>query len=243
MSIFLLVLANLSLFYVLGPVMYMATHRQTTIRTRRISPAEAPDGVARAIVEWREAFGDAHFPLFAVQQILPPQDAVQAPGPSAHVLHFVDRAAGVHGLDYVTSAGRWQVFLTRFGDGEEVVTTNYPRPLVFILHPREHVARVPDVAKLAWLHTLHVAHVAHAAGGRQDAAIPGDELLVDFVANHELRRLEHQRELGAMARTKGVYRPTWRGAFYGIWSYLPPLRWINRSRERRLARALHDALR
>ena len=241
MSTVLLVLALLALFYVLGPVQFMATHRQSPIRTRRIPPADAPGGVLRAIAAWKEAFGDAQFPLFAVQEILPSQDAPQT-GPSAHVLHFVDRADGVHGLDYVTPAGRWQVFLTRFGADEEVVTTNYRRPLVFAVHPREHVARLPGVVKLARLRALHGAHVAHATGGRQDAVIPNDQILADFVANHELRRLEAQRELGAMTRSHGVYRPTWRGAFRAVWSFLPPMRWMNSARERRLAHALRNAL-
>jgi hypothetical protein len=159
------------------------------------------------------------------------------------VLHFVDRAAGVHGLDYVTAAGRWQVLLTRFDDGEEVVTTNYARPLVFAPHPRVHVARLPGVRNIARLRALHTAHLAHAAGGHRQATIPNDEALVDFVAEHERRTLERQCELGAKRPVDDEYRPTLRGAFRAVWSFLPPLRWTNAMREHRLGRKLRNAVR
>lgn len=245
MSNALLILACLSLFYVVGP-MLRVLDREAPPSTRRIPVSQAPRIVASALARWKQAFGDARLSLVAVQQIVPTHVPMPetAPPPSGHVLHFVDRAASVHGLDYVTSAGRWQVFLTRFDDGDEVATTNYARPLTGAPHPRVHVARIRGVRDLARLRALHDAHVAHAAGGRRYAALPDDENLAGFVADHELRTLERQCELGYKRRIHDdEYGPTWRGAFRDVWGLLPPLRWVNAYRERRVARALRDAIR
>ncbi|HEU4884258.1 MAG TPA: hypothetical protein VFT45_18530 [Longimicrobium sp.] len=243
MSTLILILLLLSQFYVLGPLLFMATHRQPVLRTRRIPPMEAPADVAKAITGWRAFFGEAEFSLFAVQQVLQARSGGESDlAVSGHVLHLVDRAAAVHGLDYVTPAGRWQVFLTRFDDGQEVVTTNYGRVLTLDPHPAVHVVRMPGVVDLARLRALHAAHVARVMGAAAPAAIPGDEHLVNFVAEHELRTVERQRELGAMVRSGDVYRPTLRGAFRSVWRPLPPLRWINGSRESRVARSLREAV-
>jgi hypothetical protein len=244
MSTALLILAGLSLFYVVGP-MLRVMEREAPPGTRRIPLAEAPRLVAAALSGWKKAFGDVQFSLVAVQQVIPAHIPIPEapPPPSGHVLHFVDRAASVHGLDYVTSAGRWQVFLTRFDDGAEVVTTNYARPLLFAPHPRVHVARMRGVRDLARLRALHDAHVAHAAGGRRYAGIPDDETLADFVADHERGTVERQCELGYKRHVGDEYGPTWRGAFRDVWSFLPPLRWVNGFRERRIARTLRDAIR
>jgi hypothetical protein len=244
MSTPLLILACLSLFYVGGPLIRVL-EREAPPRMRRIPVEEAPRTVAAALWEWKQALGDARLSLVAVQQILPAHIPMpeSLPPPSGHVLHFVDRAASVHGLDYVTSAGRWQVFLTPFDDGTEVVTTNYAIPFTFAPHPGRHVARVRGVRDLARLRALHDAHVSLAAGGRRYAAIPGDESLAGFVADHETRTVERQCELGYKRRVDDEYAPTLRGAFRDVWSFLPPLRWVNAVRERRLARTLRNAIR
>lgn len=240
----LLILACLSLFYVVGPLLMML-EVEAPPHTRRVTTAEAPKQVAAAVSGWKKAFGDAAFSLVSVQQISSGLAPVAGRWPPAgHVLHLVDRAAGMHGLDYVTSAGRWQVLLTGFDDGEEVVTTNYQRPLTLAPHPRVHVARLPGVRNLARLRALHAAHLAQTAGARQLPLIPGDENLGDFVAEHERRTLERQCELGAKQRRgDGEYRPTLRGAFRSVWSLLPPLRWTNAIREHRRTRMLRDAVR
>jgi hypothetical protein len=243
MSVLILVLLLLSQFYVLGPLLFMATHRQPLLRTRRIPPADAPADVARALSGWSAFFDDADFSLVAVHEVLQARGGGEDDlAVSGHVLHLVGRAAAVHALDYVTPHGRWQVFLTRFGDGREVVTTNYGRALTLDPHHMVHVARVPRVVDLPRLRALHGAHVTHVMGAAAPAAIPGDEDLADFVAEHERRTVERQRELGAMMRSGDLYRPTLRGAFRSVWRHLPPLRWINGSRESRLVRSLRDAL-
>jgi hypothetical protein len=244
MSNTLLILACLSLFYVGGPLIRVLD-REAPPRTRRIPVAQAPRIVASALSRWKQAFGDTQLSLVAVQQIISTYIPMPetAPPPTGHVLHFVDRAASVHGLDYVTSAGRWQVFLTRFDDDTEVVTTNYAIPFTFAPHPLGHVARVRGVRDLARLRALHDAHVSLAAGGRRYAAIPDDESLAGFVADHERRTVERQCELGYKRRVNDEYAPTLRGAFRDIWSLLPPLCFVPAFRERRLARTLRNAIR
>lgn len=241
MSTFLLVLACLAIVYVLGPIQYLAGHSQAAPGTAPVPLDEAPARVGRALSRWRTAFGEDGPELVGVQGIVPPGADPAASAPVAHVLHFIDRDAAVHALDYVTPHGRWQVFLTRYDDGAEVVTTNYPRALTLAPHPQAHVARMPRVSRLADLRTLHGVHVAQVMGARTPAPI-ADEGIDGFVADHELRTLERQREVGAMKLAGGVYRPTFRGAFMSFWSYLPPLRWINGAREARVARQLMDAL-
>jgi|GEM_PF-6248288 len=243
MSALLLVLALLSTFYVLTPLLAMASLRQSPPRTRRVPPQEAPEPVSRAISRWGKELGPAGASLVAVHRIasslVGEEDDAGAAG---HVLHYTDQAAGVHGMDYVTPHGQWQVFLTRLEDGREVVTTNYARAMTTTPHPRVHVARMPGVRKLGWLRSLHGVHVARVQGAAAPAAIPADEQLADFVADHERRTLERQREVGAMVCDGDVYRPTLRGAFTSAWRQLPPLLWVNRARDRRLERSLTAAL-
>lgn len=244
MSVFTFILCLLALFYVLGPLQYLAIHRQSPPQTRRIPPADAPAAVATAISGWRVAFGEGDAALVAVEEIRLGQAGMQdSASPVGHVLHFVDRAAAVHGLDYVTPMGRWQVFLSRFPGGDEVVTTNYARTLTNAPHPRVHVARMPGVRDLARLRALHGVHVGHAMGGRAGDAVLTDDDLSDFPARHEQRTLERQQEVGAMARNaRGIYRPTLRGAFLSMWRFMPPLNVITGLREARLAQSLRNAL-
>lgn len=233
-SFVLQLLVVLGLFYVLAPLSFMATHRQRPVQTRRLDPNEAPPEVDEAIADWRSEFGESRLPLAAVHAL---------EGGGAHVLHLVEPGTGLHALDYLTPQYRWQVFLSRFADGREVVTTNYPLGVTFTPHPQVHAVRLPGMRTLRRLHGLHRAHVARVMGHGARAAVPTHAELANFVADHELETLERQRELGSMVRVRGVYRPTLRGAFLSVWRRLPPLRWIHSSRDARLAQSLRAEIR
>lgn len=243
MEIFLLVLALVSMFYLLGPLALMAEQRLPLPHTRRIAPGQAPAPVVRALEQWTSALGD-RMSLAGIHELSIPGAAVRTlPLPSVHVLHFVDRDAGVHGLDYVTPSVRWQVFLTLYDGDEEVVTGNAPTRSSFARHPRVHVARMPGVRQPARLRALHDAHARLVMGARVPSPIPPDEALADFVAQHEQRSVERQRELGMMHRRKGVYQPTWKGAFASTWRALPPMLFVHLWREARVSSALWRAMR
>lgn len=252
----LLVLALLSIFYLLGPAIFMATHRQPLPHMRPVAPGGAPAPVAQALARWSASFGEG-MPLAGVHEITVPAAPIATlpfseehlnpaplqPDPVAgYVLHFVDLKAGVHGLDFVTPRLRWQVFLTRFGEGDEVVTGNAP-VAASAHHPRVHHVRFGRLADLRQLRALHDAHVRQAMGSRVPEPIPPDEALAGFVAQNEQRALERQRELGRMSRRGDVYQPTWKGAFLGTWRHLPPLIVIHAWRNARLAAALRRAVR
>lgn len=252
----LLVLALLSILYVLVPAIQMATHRQPVPRTRPVAPSEAPAPVAQALAGWGASPGDG-MQLAGVHELTLPTVPIDTlpfseehldpeplqPDPVAgHVLHFVDRKAGVHALDYVTPRVRWQVFLTRFGEGDEVVTGNAP-VAASAHHPRVHDVRFARMGDPRQLRALHDAHVRRVMGARVPAPVPPDEELAGFVARTEQRALERQRELGRMSRRGDAYRPTWKGAFLATWRYLPPLVVIHGWRNARLAAALRRAVR
>lgn len=243
MDIFLLVLALVSMLYLLGPLAVLAEQRQFLPQTRPIAPDQAPAPVARALEQWTSSLG-GRMPLSGIHEIsIPGATAKTDPLPSGHVLHLVDRDAGVHGLDYVTPRLRWQVFLTLYEDDEEVVTSNSPVSSSFARHPRVHAARMGGVRQLAWLRGLHDAHVRLVMGARVPSPVPSDPALEDFVARWEQRTMERQRELGMMHRRRGVYQPTWKGAFLSIWRLLPPMLFVNLWRDARLASALKRAMR
>lgn len=243
MEILLLVLALLAMFYLLGPLAVMAEQRQPLPQTRPIPPDQAPAPVTRALEQWTSSLGD-RMSLSGIHEIgIPGTGAQTAPIPPGHVLHFVDRDAGVHGLDYVTPNLRWQVFLTLYEGDEEVVTTNSPVASSLARHPRVHGARIAGVLQRARLRELHDAHARLVMGTLVPPPIPPDEALADFVARHEQRTIERQRELGMMHRRRGVYQPTWKGAFLSAWRFLPPMLFVNLWRNARLANALRRAVR
>lgn len=243
MEVLLLFLALLAMFYLLGPLAVMADQRQPLPQTHPIAPDQAPAPVARALEQWTSSLGE-RMSLAGIHEIgIPGKGAQAAPVPPGHVLHFVDRDAGVHGLDYVTPRLRWQVFLTRYEGDEEVVTSNTSVASSFARHPRVHAARMAGVRQLPRLRALHDAHARLVMGASVPPPIAPDGALADFVALHEQRTMERQRELGMMQRRGGVYRPTWKGAFLSAWRVLPPMLFVNRWRNARLADALRRAVR
>lgn len=228
-ELILLILALLGLLYVFPALLYFATERPKPPRTRRLPPDDLPTEVKLAIAGWRSEFGESRLSLVAAHAM--------GEG-AANVLHFVEPGTGVHALHYLTPQARWVVFLTRLDDGREVVTTNYPVGLTFMPHPRVHVVKFPRMRSLRRLYALHGAHVKRVTGPGVRAVLPAEAELADFVAEHERRALERQRELGAMTCKDGVYRPTLKASFLTVWRMSPPLSLVHGSRHARLARSL-----
>lgn len=243
MEILLLFLALLVMFYLLGPLALMAEQRHPVPQTRRIELDQAPEPVAKALGKWTSSLGGRMALVGIYELVLPRAMANTLPISSGHVLHFVDRDAGVHALSYVTARLRWQVFLTLYDEDQEVVTHNSAVASSFAGHPRVHVVRLAGMGNLAWLRGMHDAHMRHAMGARVPPPIPPDAALAEFAVEHEVRTVERQRELGMMHRRRGVYRPTLKGAFLSSWSTLPPLVFVRMWRNARRASALKRALR
>lgn len=234
----LLILVVVGTFYVWSPLIFWATHRIPIVPTRRLARDEVPEPVAQAIPAWETAPAGAGFSLVAVHELVLDNVAAYRGAPRAHVAHLVNRSAAVHGVDYFTPKGRWQVFDTRFENGSEVITSNFAMPETFA-DPRVHTLRMPREQDLARLYALHLAHVRHVMGAGAAGFLPDHRGLLDYVPDRERRLLERQRALGVMTTSKGdVYRPTLWGSFQTVWAYLPPLRWIRNARHARLIRAL-----
>jgi hypothetical protein len=98
----------------------------------------------------------------------------------------------------------------------KVVTTSYPLGLRFMPHPRVHVVKFPRMRSLRRLYALHCAHVSRVIGPGVRAVLAVEAELEGFVAEHERRTLERQRELGAMICENGVYRPTLKASFLTV---------------------------
>lgn len=234
----LLILVVVGTFYVWSPLIFWATNRIPIIPTRRLARDEVPEAVAQAIPVWETVLAGAGFSLVAVHELVLENVEAYRGAPRAHVVHLVNRSAAVHGVDYLTPKGRWQVFDTRFRNGTEVITSNFAMPETF-LDPRVHTLRMPREQNLAGLFALHQAHVRHVMGPGAAGFLPDHRGLLDYVPDRERRLLERQRALGLMTTKKGdVYRPTLRGAFQTVWAYLPPIRWIRNARHARLIRTL-----
>jgi hypothetical protein len=236
----LLILVVVGMFYVWSPLILWATNRIPIIPTRRLARDEVPEPVAQAIPAWETALAGAGFSLVAVHEMVVKNVDVYRNAPNAHVVHMVNRSAAVHGVDYLTPKGRWQVFDTRFKNGTEVITSNFPTPEIFA-DPRVHTLRMRREQDLGRLFALHQAHVRHVMGPGAIGFLPDPRGLLDYVPDRERRLLERQRALGLLTTSKGdVYRPTLRGAFLQVWAYLPPMRWIRNARHARLIRTLRS---
>lgn len=235
----LLILVVVGMFYVLSPLILWATNRIPIISTRRLARDEIPEPVAQEISMWETALAGAGFSLVAVHEMAVGNIDAYRGAPNAHVVHLVNRSAAVHAGDYLTPRGRWQVFATHFKNGTEVITSNFAMPEVFA-DPRVHTLRMRRERDLARLFALHQAHVRHVTGAGAAGVLPDARGLLDYVPDRERRLLERQRALGMMTTSKGdVYRPTLRGAFLQVWTYLPPTRWIRNARHARLMRTLN----
>lgn len=151
--------------YLIAPLNVWRSARSRPIRTRPIRPGEAPSEIRSAVEAVARTLGGSGFRLATVAE---PLDG------GAVIVHAYHPTTGEHFLDYITDAARWQVFLTTYPDGSEVVTSNSPAPSIFSGSPNLHVCtlgvyvRDGDVYRTRRLTSFGGQHpsIAHAAGNR-----------------------------------------------------------------------------
>lgn len=213
--------------YVIAPLNVWRSSRSRPIRTRPIKPGEAPSEIRSAVEAVARTLGGSGFRLATVSE---PLDG------GAVIVHAYHPTTGEHFLDYITDAARWQVFLTTYPDGSEVVTSNSPAPSIFSVSPDLHVCTLPPATAVQQLRDAHQAHCRSAVSGQSaPVAATGAPTFVDDL---EQQVLERQCTLGVYWRDGDVYRPTLRGAFLTTWRLLPPLKGLRASRNARSVKAL-----
>ncbi len=130
------------------------------------------------------------------------------------------------------------MFQTTFADGTEMVTSDtaelppWPR--------REGVLGIPfpEIHSTKDLYEVHRAIVAKHGGRPVRELPPSDERLVE----HVQATIEKNRAWPLAIRfterdeSRGVFRPTWKAAFWNAWGRLPPVGPIRRALRRRRAR-------
>jgi hypothetical protein len=199
--------------YVYVPLVVWRSPPSRRPRVRALGAEEAPDAVRAAVKGIAGTLGTSGFRLIGVCDV---NDG------TAVVVHAHQRASGIHLLDYLTTFGRWQVFLTHFQDGGEVTTSNAPALSVFSRAPDVHTCTFPPGTDLRTLYDAHVAHLRLRGADAMAVRSPVDTCT--FVVEVEERALEMQRSLGMMNREGEAFRPTLRGAFVQTWHLLPPLK-------------------
>jgi hypothetical protein len=208
--------------YLLAPLRVWRTSRTPLPRARPVSAEEAPVAVRAAVESVAQTLGTSGFRLRGVCSV---NDA------TGFVIHAYHPDHGIHFLDYHVGAFRWQVFLTRFRDGHEVVTSNPPIPSVFSRSPQVHGCSFPPGTDVGTLHEAHLAHLRLRGAGRPLA--PSTAESAAFITGVEERTLEGQRTCGIMTREADVFRPTLGGAFIQTWRMLPPLKGLRAAADAR----------
>lgn len=134
------------------------------------------------------------------------------------------------------------LFQTRFDDGQEIVTAN--NPLTVGLPPLSEttVVWLPEVRDARQLHRVHVRIRDELARGRKRLAA-GPDAAAFLHAGRE-RMLAHFVATGYyfLDESRGVYRPTWKGAVLMTWRLLWPIRPFYRAWRRRSTNKLLDQL-
>lgn len=213
--------------YLLAPLNVWRNSRSRPIRTRPIKPEEAPAEIRSAVEAVARTLGSSGFRLATV--------AVPMNG-GAVIIHAYHPTTGEHFLDYITDAARWQVLLTTYADGSEVVTSNSPAPSIFSVPPNLHVCTLAPATAVQQLREAHQAHCrAGVSGQSAPVAATGAPTFVDDL---EQQVLERQCTLGVYVRDGDVYRPTLRGAFLTTWRLLPPLKGLRAAQNARSVKAL-----
>ena len=118
-----------------------------------------------------------------------------------------------------------------------VATTDSDMPSVF-LRPREHVGYMfPMVHNVTTLWRAHRALCTRHAGNTKRGGLPTEGSEVRRLAQDAANEFAFQAKRGMMtAVDANSYRPTWRGAIYGVWKLHP--RFIGLHRGRMRTRAL-----
>jgi hypothetical protein len=226
-------LYGLVMNYLVAPLKVWRKSRSSVSAAVRVRAESASQEMREAVAALAAEVQPLGFELRAVSEMN---------GGAATVCHVHNAERGDHLLDYRAEIQgrslRWQVFVTHFEGGAEVVTSNAPSPSVFSREPDQHVCRLPSDTGLATLHRAHLEHIRTAVRAAEPIRSLGRG---SFVERYEQGALEKQHALGLYRREGEVYRPTFRGAFLMTWRLLPPLKGRRESQNERVAAAILGA--
>jgi hypothetical protein len=130
-------------------------------------------------------------------------------------------------------------FTTNFADSTIFYTGNSRLPSAVPERPRSHRCRFPDERDPGRLYALHRARVT--AARKPQRAIQIEESIA-----YQLEREEEGRrwmvESGYYMLDGEALRTTWKGAFLGVWRFLPPWRTLESLKEEFLRRTILSQL-
>jgi hypothetical protein len=142
----------------------------------------------------------------------------------------------------VTAAGTRRsvtlLFQTRFEDGTEVGAANNPVTVGLPSLPETTYVWLPEVRDARRLYHVHEQVRDHLGAGKKRLPVGPDP--ADFLSEGRERILAHHAATGYfyLDETRGVYRPTWKGAVLMTWRLLWPIRPLYRAWRRRPTRKL-----
>ena len=128
----------------------------------------------------------------------------------------------------VTAAGTRRqfaiLFQTRFEDGTEVTTANNQLSVGLPSLPETTVLWLPEVHNARQLYAVH-SQVRDSLGGAKKRLSVGQDPAA-FLSEGRHRHCAHFVKTGYyyLDETRGVYRPTWKGAVLMTWRLLWPIR-------------------
>lgn len=160
---------------------------------------------------------------------------------------YMNRTTGVKalaGVFYVVSAEgaklttRYAEFITRYGNGDVLQTSNTKSFGTFQHGPEQKTLRLPDMQNPHELYAVHCRRMELRRGDAVEALpAPGTEVAIQ--QGRMVEDYEEQVKFGRLYldRNLGMYRPTWPGAYLMTWSQLPPMKELRRAQERRKSEA------
>lgn len=245
--------AALLLPYIAGPI---AVHRKVTNKLKPdlmpfpLDHPDLPELVKDHFQNVSKQLESVGFDV--VQGVALPS---QVPKVKAIILLFANRATKdvaiasaiyVDGIQGTKLGTAYTEIATRFRDGSIVQTSNTKQLNAFGKRPNATSTQFPMVEDAARLFRLHSALLVKYGGGyekilRLDEEFHGDALAA--VAASMREEMEAQVRTGYLylSESEGLFRLTWKGAFFMVWKLLFPLKHIRRAlREKKAQRLLRE---
>lgn len=137
------------------------------------------------------------------------------------------------------AGARYVEISTEFSEGRELNTNNSAEPRVFDNTPKKMALSFPEIQDAAELCRVHRA-LCDRHFGRPGRWERHDLRAGKLIEESMVRDLELYAAQGYFVHEpeRGVYRPTWVGAFLMTWRMLPPLKQIRAARFRATARRM-----
>jgi len=128
-------------------------------------------------------------------------------------------------------------FCTDFSDGTEISTNNGQQPSIHKVNSEMKIFRFPDVFNPNLLYRIHRRLCANLAPG-VEPVLPTDGMEVFRLSYGTVKEIKKQAEFGYyyLDEQKGVFRPTWKGAYLMTWRLAWPVSSIIKARMKSSAR-------